>query len=34
MSGLYGLLAMGVFIVAILGVVMVRDQGLAWRFEQ
>ena len=28
MSGLYGLLAMGVFVVAILGVVMVRDQGL------
>ena len=35
MSGLYGLLAMGVFVVAVLGVGdMVRDQGLAWRFEQ
>ena len=34
MSGLYGLLAMGVYIVAILGFVMVRDKGLAWRFEQ
>jgi tight adherence protein C len=33
-NGLYGLLAMGVYIVAILGVVMVRDQGLAWRFEE
>ena len=33
-SGLYGLLAMGVYVVAVLGVVMVRDQGLAWRFEQ
>ena len=34
MNGLYALLAMGVYIVAILGVVMVRDQGLAWRFEE
>ena len=34
MNGLYGLLAMVVYVVAILGVVMVRDQGLAWRFEQ
>jgi tight adherence protein C len=33
-SGLYALLAMGVYIVAVLGVVMVRDQGLAWRFEE
>ena len=34
MNGLYALLAMGVYIVAILGIVMVRDQGLAWRFEE
>jgi tight adherence protein C len=33
-NGLYALLAMGVYIVAILGIVMVRDQGLAWRFEE
>jgi tight adherence protein C len=33
MSGLYGLLAMAVYIVAILGFVMFRDKGLAWRFE-
>ena len=34
MSGLYGLLAMAVYVVAILGFVMVRDKGLAWRFEE
>jgi tight adherence protein C len=34
MNGLYGLLAMAVYVVAILGIVMVRDQGLAHRFEE
>jgi tight adherence protein C len=34
MSGLYGLLAMAVYIVAIVGFVMFRDRGLAWRFEE
>jgi hypothetical protein len=34
MSGLYGLLAMAVYVVAILGFVMFRDKGLAWRFEE
>ena len=34
MNGLYGLLAMAVYVVAILGIVMVRDEGLAHRFEE
>jgi tight adherence protein C len=34
MNGLYGLLAMAVYVVGILGIVMVRDQGLAHRFEE
>ena len=34
MSGLYGLAAMGLYILAIFGVVMVRDKGLEWRFER
>ena len=33
MSGLYGLLALAVYVVAIVGFVMFRDKGLAWRFE-
>jgi tight adherence protein C len=33
-NGLYGLLGLAVYLVAVMGVVMVRDRGLAWRFEQ
>ena len=34
MSGLYGLAGMALYILAIFGVVMVRDKGLEWRFER
>ena len=34
MSGLYALLAVVVYALAIAGVVLVRDRGLAWRFER
>jgi tight adherence protein C len=34
MSGVYGLLAIAVYVTAIVGVIMVRDRGLEWRFQQ
>jgi tight adherence protein C len=33
-SGVYGLLGIAVYVTVIVGVIMVRDRGLEWRFQQ